>query len=100
MQPTFVPPQNGYAALLKCPACGHTDIHHDRIEIFERGEDSETGVHVTVTEGSAVMDTNLAGNPSVRRHGFKVHFWCEACPAKSVLAVSQHKGVTEVDISY
>jgi hypothetical protein len=46
------------------------------------------------------MDTNLTGNPSVRRHGFKVYFWCEACPAKSVLSVSQHKGVTEVDIKY
>lgn len=97
MQPSFVPPQNGYEAILKCPACGNTYLHHERVDVFERSEDAATGLHVTIEGGRAVTDTNLTGNPSMRRHGFKVHFSCETCPAKPVLSFSQHKGNTEVN---
>lgn len=98
MQPKFTPPQNGFPAILLCPACGFDYLHHDSIEVFERKEDQEQGVHVTVQGGKATVDHDLSGNPSVRRHGFLVRFSCEGCSARSVLSIAQHKGQTHVEM--
>lgn len=99
MQPTFNPPGNGYDAELLCPNCNGNFLHHDRVEVFERGEDQEVGVHVVVEDGKAVIDQNLIDNPSGRRHGLSIQFRCEGCSAKLVLTVAQHKGNTFVDFS-
>ena len=99
MQPTFNPPEGGYGAELLCPNCSGNYQHHDRIEVFERSEDQDTGVHVVVENGSVTIDQNLAGNPSARRHGLAIYFWCELCSTKSVMTISQHKGNTYVDFS-
>lgn len=90
----------GYGAELLCPHCGFNYLHHDRVEVFERGEDAKHGVHVSVADGNATMNTDLAGNPSDRRHGLNVYFWCEGCDAVPVLSIAQHKGVTHVDFNY
>ena len=82
---------------LYCPRCGGDWLHHDKVEVFEREEDAETGLHVVV-DGAVSLDTDLEGNPSSRRHGLKVHVWCETCPANSVLTISQHKGSTLIDL--
>ncbi len=79
---------------LKCSGCGEPNLHHDRIEIFDRGEDAVDGLHVTVTYRQVKTDRNLSGNPSSRRDGLKVYFWCEHCEAITVLSISQHKGTT------
>jgi hypothetical protein len=50
-----------------------------------------------VGAGKASIDTNLAGNPSIRRHGLSVHLQCENCSKVSVLTIAQHKGETFVD---
>ncbi|NKD15262.1 MULTISPECIES: hypothetical protein [Aeromonas] len=89
-------PKFNYNGELICPSCGFDYLHHDKVEVFECGEDAEHGVHVTISDGKAVMDTSLAGNPSARRHGLSVHFWCEGCDAKPVLSISQHKGNTQM----
>lgn len=99
MQLKFGEYNESYGAELLCPSCGFNCIHHDKVEIFECGEDSTNGVHVTVADGVAKMDTSLEGNPSRRRHGLNVYFWCEGCSAKSVFSISQHKGFTLVDIN-
>lgn len=98
MQPNFGEYNDGYGSELLCPECKSNYLHHERVEIFECGEDAEYGVHVTVSDGKAVIDTSLKGNPSMRRHGLNVYFWCEGCSAKSVLSLSQHKGLTLVEI--
>lgn len=97
MQPNFNPPQGGYDAELLCPSCGGNYLHHVRVEIFERAEDDNHGIHVAVEDGKATIGTGLAGNPSARRHGLTIHFWCELCQAKPVLTLAQHKGNTHVD---
>lgn len=89
----------GWGWELLCPCCGQENLHHEKIEVFERCEDAESGLRVTVT-GNIEIDRNLTGNPSCRRHGLKIFFWCENCKAKSVLSVSQHKGKTCVDFDY
>jgi len=100
MKPEFKSYEKGFGAELKCPSCGSNYLHHEKVEVFERGEDSENGLHVTVTEGSVHTDSNLADNPSARRHGLNIHFWCEGCKAKPVLSILQHKGNTAVDFKY
>lgn len=98
MQPKFDQYHEGYGAELICPACGGNYLHHERVEVFDRGEDQEQGLHVSVNDAEVSIDTSLAGNPSARRHGLSIHFSCENCDAKPVLHVAQHKGNTFVDI--
>lgn len=97
--------------LFHCPACGSTNVHQDRVEVFERREDADHGLHVTVLhhdrddravesrddrEGTYRVDTSLQGNPSGRRHGVRIEFWCEQCPTRSLLTIAQHKGETRL----
>ncbi len=96
MQPKLAPTLDGDSELL-CPSCGGNYLHHDRVDIYERGEDGSYGVHVAVEDGKATMDTKLQGNPSGRRHGLVIHLWCEACHARSTLNVAQHKGNTLIE---
>lgn len=84
---------------LYCPNCSKGYMHHDKVEVFECAEDSD-GLHVTVDAGTVSVDRDLTGNPSSRRHGLLVHFWCEGCEAKSVLSIEQHKGSTYLGITY
>jgi hypothetical protein len=82
--------------LLICPCCDNSEyLHHDVVEVFERSEDAEICRQTTVTSGETLIQkTNGRGNPSFRRHGLSIRFWCEECEAKSVVAVAQHKGNT------
>jgi len=97
MQPKFNPPRDGYDAELLCPSCGGIFLHHERVEVFERAEDQNQGIHVSIEEGKVAIDTGLMGNPSARRHGLNIYFSCEGCSAKLILTVAQHKGNTFVD---
>lgn len=87
----------GSGALLVCPACGGNYLNHVKIEIFEREEDVNTGIHVSVTPDQIITDKDLTGNPSERRHGLSICFKCEHCSATPVLTIAQHKGNTWVD---
>lgn len=91
----LVSDSDGGTSLL-CPACGSNYLHHGRVEVFCREqEDSKTGKHVTVEPNGWVnTDKALANNPSKRRDGMLIHFECEECDVKTVLAVYQHKGAT------
>lgn len=97
MIPKFGEYQGAYGAELQCPSCDDNYLHHDLVEVFECKEDATHGVHVAVANNKATIDTSLEGNPSARRHGLKINFWCEGCGAKPVLSISQHKGITYVD---
>lgn len=97
MIPKFDSYSERSGAQLQCPGCGEITLHHDKVDVFERGEDEKNGVHVLVSNGKAEFDIALDGNPSDRRNGLTVRFWCESCDAKPVLSISQHKGLTLVD---
>lgn len=92
--------EDGWGAELLCPNCNSNYLHHDRVEIFDRSEDATSGLHVTIAEGKATIDSSLSGNPSTRRHGLTVHFWCEECKATPLLTIAQHKGNTIVDVAH
>jgi hypothetical protein len=97
MQLTFEDYIEGSGALLECPACGGNHLNHVKVEIFEREEDANTGIHISVTNDSIITDKDLVGNPSKRRHGLSIAFKCENCSATPVLTIAQHKGSTWVD---
>jgi len=86
--------------VLACPACGFGFMHQCGVEVFSRDEeDSETGQHVSVNHGEQASVTNVVttaeGNPSRRRDGIKIKFWCEDCRNKESpyeLVIRQHKG--------
>lgn len=82
--------------ILVCPECSSTYLHHQQIEIFQRQEDATAGLHVKIHKLTSMTDQNLVGNPSGRRSGLRIEFWCEECQVTSVLSIAQHKGQTFV----
>jgi len=105
---TFIPDYG----VLCCASCGSPFLHHIRAEAFSRMEDSETGFHIrtqnltkvnspegevfneVTTDWEASIDMNMAGNPSARRSGVLITFYCEECEDLTVLSIFQHKGNT------
>jgi hypothetical protein len=86
----------GHGPHLLCPKCNSDYLRHERVVVFERGEDDETGLRVIVSERRAAIDNSLTGNPSSRRDGITIYFSCESCHTNSKLEIAQHKGQTEV----
>ena len=83
---------------LLCPRCGFHYTHHFRVEVFDRNsEDSAHGVHVDITNGDAVFNTSMKGNPSRRRDAVNVYIECEECGGSSTLSIIQHKGGTYLE---
>ena len=81
---------------LNCPICEdeESNLHHGKIETFDREEDAEKGTHVTINGSSVSIDNNISGNPSKRRDGIKMQVYCEQCDESSTLCIVQHKGLT------
>ena len=85
--------------VLECPSCGSDYLHQKQTDIYERREDEESGLHVRVEGKQATTDANMEGNPSGRRNGLTIQFWCEGCRANPVMSIYQHKGNTYVDFT-
>lgn len=86
---------------LLCPLCGDNYLHHETVTVYSRSEDS---VLTQVTEVSATQSRTMlahsdeCGNPSTRRDGLDVEFWCEHCgdEKRFRLCIEQHKGNTHI----
>lgn len=89
---------NSDDAILLCPGCGDTYLHHGEIEIFNRAEDAKKGLHIVANGETVRIDHDMAGCPSSRRQGIAVKVWCEGCSWESVLTIVQHKGQTVLSI--
>jgi ribosomal protein L37AE/L43A len=86
---------------LICPGCGGSYLHQRRATVWDRDEDSpmtrETTVSVAVS--TMVAETKYCANPSARRQGLSIVFWCETCDEdekEHELCFAQHKGVTQI----
>lgn len=89
----------GGAADLLCPRCGADNLHHETVTAYERAEDAETVVEITLRGTNVSVDaaSNGGGNPSRRRDGLVISFWCEQCGEAPIeLCIAQHKGCTEI----
>lgn len=83
--------------ILMCPHCGEIFLHQYKTEIFDRDEDEVKGLYVkTDRNDGIIVKKDLEGNPSKRRDGLRVHFFCEICQASCALEIYQHKGQTFV----
>ncbi len=89
-----------YDNALLCPHCSSEYLHHTHIINYDRAEDEETIVTVIehIDDGynceTSLPAAKPKDNPSARRHGLEVQFYCEACTAISKLRIAQHKGIT------
>ena len=86
--------------VILCPSCDGLYLHHESVEIFNRSEDSNDGIHVLVSEHEVKTDRNLKGNPSYRRNGLIVYFSCEECSATIKMKLYQHKGNTIIGMAF
>lgn len=101
--------------LLCCPACSGDYLHHFRVDNYMRKEDDQIGTHLASGDLSpkikinppeeglqddlenVSMDKDMSENPSFRRHGLIISFFCECCGKISKLKIAQHKGQTIVE---
>lgn len=83
---------------IKCPNCGSDYLHHDEVAVFFRDEDAQTGLAVVTSKSKSISSDNISGNPSPRRSGLYINFWCEDCDAKPRMEIVQHKGITYMSI--
>ncbi len=83
---------------LICPIGGRCEgMHHSGVKVFDRNEDEDTGLFVHVREQTVQVATKIPeGNPSLRRGGLVLGFWCELCGGSAELCIAQHKGWTYV----
>lgn len=91
--------------VLICPSCGNDNLHHDHIDVFFRhkGEDSESyRLSVNAETGDSLLHgfDHAERNPSERRHGIKVWFWCEHCHSDVFMTIAQHKGLTLIEAGH
>ena len=85
--------------ILMCPHCGEIFLHQYKTEIFDCDEDDKEGLHITTDRNLRIdISKNLFDNPSPRRDGLRIHFYCEICKASSALEIYQHKGQTFVKL--
>lgn len=81
---------------LICPVCGQDYLHHEAIEWWSRDqEDGSSRVEVlgAVRYG---LHSDASANPSRRRDGLRIRFWCENECAVPPLDLVQHKGRTSL----
>jgi len=93
---------------IACPNCGGINLHHSLVTTFWREkEDADHGLRVMSgrpgehrqsqdVESIVKTTTAMTGNPSSRRDGVEIRFWCENCHALPRLLLAQHKGTTEL----
>jgi hypothetical protein len=82
---------------LCCPRCGHPMLHHDRVTIYQRQEEDGPATQIRVGAGGRInAGPSESGNPSSRRGGIAIRFWCEmGCIFE--LTIEQHKGSSIID---
>ena len=96
---------------LVCPECGNNYLHHNALTVYNRAEDAPAtrvthlgtamdGFSPNATDDtltSATVKSDACDNPSSRRHGLQIRFYCETCAAEPTLNLYQHKGFTGLE---
>jgi len=102
-----IPTTDRGETILLCPRCGGESLHHQGVTSYDRSEDAELVIRSVVEGGSTKIDavpSDGSGNPSSRRDGLSIKFWCEGCKGVDEdileLTISQHKGSTVLGWRY
>ena len=83
---------------LLCPHCNGSYLHHYTIVSYHREQEDEKNITLIEVQGGNVTlhNDDAVKNPSDRRDGAGIRFWCEqGCPEME-LTIAQHKGSTYV----
>jgi hypothetical protein len=88
-------------SVLSCPRCRGNNLHQGNTTIYQRSEDASYTTVIAQDGHKVIVTPNFpsaeAPNPSSRRHGLIIEFWCEYCENDEEpyrLAIFQHKGNT------
>jgi len=84
---------DNYGDHLLCPRCRGENLHHGDVRVYRRKEDDT--LIITVADPMPhceVRPDEKSSNPSARRDGIAIQFWCEDCDQISELTIAQHKG--------
>ena len=78
---------------LLCPNCKFNYLHHDQVTVYYRLLEDEPSRATVVRQGVSYPSVRR-DNPSERRNGVAISFWCESCHVISELTIRQQKGQT------
>jgi len=89
---------------LCCPRCGENNLHHDAFDWYWRPAEDRPSNNIRIEYDTATMRPDAAKrNPSTRRDGMRLQFWCEHCHGgdqperpRFELLIYQHKGTTYI----
>lgn len=85
---------------LLCPECGEINLHHEAVMVWERPVEDGVSIKTVLMAGKTIRKQK-ADNPSPRRDGIRIYFWCEHCDIVRIrpkfLIIYQHKGETFVE---
>ena len=91
-------PKTQEKIIFACPACGGINLHHNEVTVYDRTEDAAEVRETKIMMGGAVTSlrapSSASRNPSSRRCGIAIAFWCEGCPTVFEFTLEQHKGTT------
>jgi hypothetical protein len=91
-----------FDTLLHCPECGGENLHHGTVEVFNRRVEDMPSMAVLIPDDGGPRTGDPSRNPSSRRNGIAIGFWCEACGddrggEMHTLNIYQHKGSTYIE---
>lgn len=86
---------DGTGGTLRCPDCNGMCLHQESVEAgFRRHEDEPESAVVTSTHFQCLIARKAIKG---RRDQTRIRFWCENCPSRPTLTITQHKGSTYVE---
>lgn len=85
--------------VLLCPGCSGNNLHHSTVTVFTRSQEDAKPVRTIIGNAEVITGAMLptGENPSSRRDGIAIGFWCENCSFQGELTIAQHKGLTLVE---
>jgi hypothetical protein len=79
---------------LCCPACGSAWAHHGAVTVYTRREEDGAATKTCVLpDGTVQQNIGKHHNPSGRRDGLAIQFYCEQGCGPIELTIEQHKGI-------
>lgn len=86
--------------ILHCPKCDREGMHQMRVDVWQRTEDNPEGAHTFCVDRKVFIDNGMEHNPSPRRGGLSIHFYCDQCGTNSRMDIFQHKDNTFIKMEY
>lgn len=98
---TLGPPRFEPATTLLCPLCTGAFLHSTYVVVYDRHQGGLKTFETTIDHvemSRSAVDSEVSDNPSEKRHGLAVGFYCEDCgeDEEFELTFAQHNGQTLV----